>query len=221
MPETSRYTDLLTPDDIKVDALNALSIDVTDTTDVSGMGGSYKDAAILAIRDVTGAIESYLDRKLIVRKWDTDIESFKWDENKALDKMQYYPDQWPVVQVETSGVSASNDGVRLLSSTNKDEVVFYGGYKRREQTVGDDGTNDLDSETGLSGLTETPDDLPYDIRRVAFRLVMYELTMAVQNTFATSSVTKKTGQATAEITRSRTQVYDEELQKLHSHRRVL
>lgn len=221
MDETLKYTDLITPDELKVDALSSLGIDVTDAATVSGLGGSYKDAAIMAIRDVTDEIEAYLDRKLIVRKYDIDIPAYKWAENEPLDKMEYYPPNWPVVQVVTSGVSISNDSERLLSGAKKDEVEYYGGYKRREQTVGDDGTNDLDSEAGLSGLTETPDDLPGAIRRVATRLVMYELMQVKQGTIATASVTKTAGNATAEITRARTDVYEEELAKLHSYRRVL
>lgn len=221
MPEQSEYTDLLTPAELKVDALRSLGIDVTDTTEVSGLGGSYQDAAILAIRDVTEAIESYLDRRLIVRKHDIDIPSHKWAENNALDDMQYYPPNWPVVQVETSGVSISNDSERFLSNTKKDEVEFYAGYKRRDQTVGDGGDNDLTAEDGLSGLTETPDELPYDIRRVAVRLVMFELMQTKQGTIATASVTKTAGSATAEITKSREDVYSKELEKLHDKRWVL
>lgn len=213
MAETLRYTDLITPDDVKLDAINSLGIDVTDATTVSGLDGSYKDAAINTIKDVTEAIESYLDRKLIVRKWDIDIPVWKWEDNKALDDMQHYPRHWPVVQVVTSGVSISNDGVRLLSNTTQDEVEFYAGYRRREQ--------DLTAlQNDLASLTSLPAELPYDIRRVAFRLVMYELSMAQQNIYALSSVTKTAGGATAEITKARSDVYGEELSKLHSHRRV-
>lgn len=221
MSETAQYTDLLTVDELKVDALNALNIDVTDSSTVSGMGGSYKDAAILAIRDVTDQIQRYLDRKLIVRKWDIDIPSYKWAYNASLEKDQYYPPQYPIVQVDTSGVTISNDSVRLLAATEKKEVVYYAGYKRRDQTVGG-GSNDIDTAAnGLDGLTGTPDDLPHNIRRVAFRLVMYELTMALQNTYATASTTKTTGQMTSEITKARTDVYEQELSKLHSHRRII
>lgn len=214
MAEDSKYTDLLTPDELKVDALSSLGIDITDKTTVSGLGGSYQDAAILTIRDVTEAIESYLDRKLIVRKHKIDIRSHKWADNDALDEMQYYPPEWPVVQIETSGVEISNDSERFLSDTKKDEVEFYAGYKRRDQTL-----SNLQDE--LSDLDETPEDLPYDIRRVAVRLVLYELTQVKQGTVATSSVTKTAGNATSEITKARTDVYDDELQKLHDERWVL
>lgn len=214
MPETSQYTDLLIPAELKVDALRSLDIDVTDATQQSDMGGSYQDAAILAIRDVTEAIESYLDRKLMVRKWDVDIQRWQWEENKALGKVQHLPGHWPVVQVETAGVTISNDGVRLLAGDRKDEAELYAGYKRRDQALAD-----LQGE--LPALTETPDELPYDIRRVAMRLVMYELTQALQNTYAVSSVTKTAGGATAEITKARADVYAEELARLSTHRRLL
>ncbi|WP_441001308.1 hypothetical protein [Fodinibius sp. SL11] len=221
MTETLQYTDLLTPAELKVDALSSLGIDVTDETNVSGLGGSYKDATIRAIQDVTGSIEEYLDRKLIVRKHNIDIPSFKWANNNALDKQQYYPPQWPVVQVVTSGVDISNDSERFLSTASKSEVEFYAGYKRRDQNVGNDDSDDISNEDGLSGLSETPENLPSDIRRVAVSLVMYELMRAKQGTIAMSSVTKTAGNATAEITKVRQDVYEDELSKLHSHRRIL
>jgi hypothetical protein len=221
MPETLRYTDLITPDDVKRDAANALNIDVTDENQVSGLGASWKDACLIAIRDVSEAIESYLDRKLIVRKWEIDVQEWQWELNRALDAYQHMPAHWPVVQVETAGVSASNDAFRLLSAAKMAEVALYAGYKRREQTVGGAEHNIATAANGLEGLTETPPDLPYDIRRVAQRLVMYELTPARQNTSAVSSVTKTAGGATAEITKTAEDVYGRELGKLHQHRRVV
>jgi hypothetical protein len=216
------YTDLLTPSDIKLKAFNSLSIDVTSENDEIGIGQSYKDLCIDAIQDVTDAIESYLDRTLIVRKVDIDIPDYKWTENEALEKMQFYPAHNPIVQVATSGVSASNDKNRLLANSEANEVTYYGGYKRKEQTVGEDESTDIDSAAnGLDELTETPPNCPNDIQRVAFRLVMYELTMAEQNSFAVASSTKKSGQATTEFTRSRQDVYDQELEKLYNYRRVL
>ena len=67
MSLSSAYTDILIPDDVKRDALSSLDIDVTSTTSQSGLGASYKDVCIRAIRDVTQAIESFLNRTIIVQ----------------------------------------------------------------------------------------------------------------------------------------------------------
>lgn len=213
MPETLKYSALITPDELKADAINSLKFDPTATTVVDGLGVSYKDVTIRAIHSVTDSIEQHLDRKLIVTRNNDDIQDHQWDYNKALDKWQHYSRHYPLVEIETANVTISNDKVRMLAGVKKGEVDYFAGYRRADQALAD-----LQAE--LPDLDTLPEILPGDINRVAFRLVMYELSQAKQNSFAVQTRTQVVGQTQTEITKERATYYEDELSKLDGYQYI-
>lgn len=218
MAETLAYTDIITPEDIRVDAYQSLQINVTDPNTIQGLGASYRDLAIRACQDVTSEIEAYLDRKLIVRKHTIRVPKYKWEYQEHYEDYVHLPRHWPIVQIETSDVTAGNYNIRLLAATQKKEVEYYAGYRRPDETLdvlkGAAGSFNY-QQGDLTGLDTLPELLPKAIKRVAFRLVMYELTQAKQNSFATSSQTQVIGNTqTQMITETRRDYYENELSKL-------
>lgn len=206
------HFDIITPDEIKRDAINSLSIDVTDATSVSGIDGSYKEVAEQLITDTSRLIDSYLNKRVIVDRYQPDIYSDLWEYDSRKGKYFYYA-TYPVVQVDTTGCTISNDKLRILSGEVENELDYYAGYKRSDQTL-----SDLQSQ--FASLTGTPDNLPDDIRRVCQKIVMFELDMAINNTYAQSSRTQTMGNATSEITRLQTDFVESELGKLYRYKQL-
>ncbi|MEQ9091791.1 MAG: hypothetical protein RIE52_11915 [Balneola sp.] len=211
MALSSVYTDLLIPDDVKRDALNSFSIDVTSTTAQSGLGASYKDVCIQAIRDVTGAIESYLNRTIIVQNETIYPEDNDWMYSEGQEKWVLFPEVYPVIEVDTSTVSIRND--YLIADSQINLVDVYYGWKRTEQTL-------EDLQSPFPNLATLPSDMPNSIRRVAQNLVMYEMNRAIKGNFDISSKTTQNGSTQATITESSKDVYKNELAKIEVHRRI-
>lgn len=210
MPLSSVYTDILIPDDVKRDALNSLDIDVTSTTSQSSLGASYKDVCIRAIRDVTQAIESYLNRAIIVQNKTIYPEDKDWDYSEGQQKWVLYPEVYPVVEVDTSTVTIRND--YLIADSEINLIEMYYGWRRPEQ--------DLSAlQVEFPNLGTLPNEMPGVIRRVAQNLVMFELKRALKGNFDISSKTVSNGSTQATITESSKNIYQDELDKLLVHRR--
>lgn len=204
------FYDIITPDDLKRDAINSLNIDVTDETVIDGIGKTYKQVSESIISDVSGMIDTYLNRKVIVDEYDLDTDKVEWQYNDDLGKYFYYG-VFPVVQVESSGATISRDNLRILSGEIERKLNYFAGWKRPEQDLSalQDEHSDLDT---------LPEDIPFDIRRACQRICMYELGQALNNTYAERQRTQNTGQATTEITQVDPDFVWKELKRIHKYK---
>lgn len=159
---------------------------------------SSHDAAVEdVIENVTERIENYLRRRLIVRRhyeyydylyWRTD-----YSQSQASDTVySAYLSQWPVVKVNdvnpaaVANPSIHQDTRRIhttatnlgLGDNGIEQVDYFAGYRRADHTnlatlQADEGASDLaDMDDTAFGLTL---ELPWDIRQVCTRLVLYEI----------------------------------------------
>jgi len=134
-----------------------------------------------AIQDVTQMIAEHLGFKPIVHKHTQGIEPWAWtrDEAEADQTVRTWADVRPIVQITSpTDIDARFDGYQFTTSGRPgtaEKVVYFAGWKRKKQAL-----SDLPTGTGeaLDGLTETPEDLPSDIRRAALELTLYVLNKA-------------------------------------------
>lgn len=129
------------------------------------------------IQDVTGMIEGGvigIDRRVVVRKYTqyTKREDWRWD--PARDKYVTRSEQWPIVQIDTSSITAgatdeqTEDNIFLSASRRQDAIVYYAGYKRSEQSL-------ANLQTILPSLSVLPSTMPFEVRGAAIEGVIYKL----------------------------------------------
>jgi len=128
-----------------------------------------------AIRDVQGAITDYLGMAPIVHDRTERIEHHEWREDDTATNSDKNWIAWarhqPIVEVESpSDVSIYFDSRRFEHDKPDDlRVRYFAGYKRSDQISGE-------QQSRLTDLGTTPPNLPNDIRRVAIKLTLFELT---------------------------------------------
>lgn len=117
---------------------------------------------------VSRQIESYLNRRLAVHPV---VLRPSWTPSSASGRAEAWAEEWPLIQVDTAGVTAGEDnpgGQLIYSFAWPPEVTGFAGYRRVGATL-----EDL-AET-LPGLTVLPPVLPDDVRDVAIELVLHRL----------------------------------------------
>lgn len=227
------YTDLLTYEDFARDALQGVELD--------GMGSAVEQA----ITDATVQIESYLKRKLIVRKHTQALTLADWKANKYepygsagsvnytgpgddrndhtlrrtgrhTDTMIAQADEWPVVQAETTGLSVGPKP-HLLKTNDEDADAGTFEYFAGYRRQDQD-LSALQAE--LSDLTTLPDVLPPDIRRCAFALATYELVRAAEGTIGRRRV-QTSGPVSITVDSADRGFPERELKRIDNYRKVL
>lgn len=200
MSLTLSNTAIITPDELARDNLSGVNIDFTS---------AQQQEALAAIFDVTQAIETYLDRAIICRQHTEYVAGWRWNYDEARSKYVFVPSSYPIVEITTSNVAASEDGRYLVAGSRVSKLVYTAGWKRRDQ------------DKTTFGTSADPVDLPDDIRRVAIRLALYEMQDALQGTHATRRTQLNTGEFSATVDEKREDVYSKELVKLNKYRRLL
>lgn len=188
--------------------------DPTSATVDTGIGIAPLTLTEQTIANVSRIIEGYLNKAVIIRKYTDEFVPEDWTYNVGLAKYQAWPGRWPLIESDTTGVTISTDKTRLLYSSFLYEVISYSGYRRSDQNLAA-----LQVQWPL--LAATPDIVPADIQRVAFKLTMYELNKARQNTFGTRSRIINTGSQSATVDAEDTGFYDRELATISVHRRLI
>lgn len=165
----------------------------------------HADIVDRVIEDVSAAIETHLDRVLMLARHITFPE---WNQ-VARGRYEFVVRQWPIVQVLTEGVSV--DGPRTLITSNPGitEVEYYAGFR-------EDGQELEGLQESLKDLTVLPPKVDGDIRRCTLALCTYELSRALNQTYGRQSHTMTTGDTTASITVDRADVYRDELRRLEA-----
>lgn len=204
------YTDLIPYEDFARDTLQGVELD--------GMGSAIE----AAITDATAQIETHLNRKLIVREHIQPIANGEWLPNEYDDPdliegtRLAWADQWPIVQVETAGVSTFADNRRLkvdADDADPGSYTYFAGYRRQDQDL-----SALQAE--LSDLTTLPDVLPPDIRRCAFALATYELVRAAEGTIGRRRV-QTSGPVSITVDSADRGFPERELKRIDNYRKVL
>jgi hypothetical protein len=164
------YTDILTPQEIDTEALAASDAAQDEKVVVSRLIG-----------DVQRRIESYISQPLTVHRHTQGVRRWDWVEDEVQSDVGNFAvaawaDHQPVVEVVNGDVSARFSGDRFVKDHRDDlKVEFFAGYVRQDVALADLPNSDGER---LDGLTERPPTLPQDIRRVAVKLVLYELNQA-------------------------------------------
>jgi len=154
-------TEILTASEIAEEALSSTTVP-----------DEKRNVTERAIAEAQARIARYLRRPVMIHKAAEGARDWLQDETSDR-RWRYRTQSWPVVQVETSGYNIRFDNRHLATSTPKaDQVMYFAGWKRRDQSLSDLPTG---SGKSLSGLTKEPPTVPGDIRRVALKLTLYEL----------------------------------------------
>lgn len=153
---------VITPQDIKRDALGSSTAAQEDA-----------DVVEMAIRDVQGMVESYLDRPLQPEKHVQRVTRHDWTRHRrdTGDYWTAWADVQPIVEVRSpSDVELEGEDRFRVDSPLGYDIEYVAGWARADQEAGD---------FGLS-LTEDPPRLPSEIRRVATQLTLFLLNEAEQ-----------------------------------------
>ena len=231
------YNALVTVDDIVRDSIDTVTIDTNNN--------QFTNAISEAILDVTGYVENYLDRQLVVRKYKQWIEYYDWHSTGTrYGTYECYALHWPIVEIvsvysNTSKEIVDDDVVTLEEAPlipkryqrfitrypGNYELEYYAGYKREHSTLtGIQAYTDPDdaSETPLSGLTSLPPTLPYEIRKIVTELVLERLYKASNQLFGTPKRSGRTGDERTGVEANRdTGRFRHRLADLTKYRRVL
>lgn len=193
---------LITVDELQEATFGSYSIDLAN---------NYNAAVSRKIENVSALIEQYLDRKLIVSKHTV----FPYWTERDNDDYQfaYVVKEYPIVEIVTSDVNKIDD-LRIGANNKIDEVEYYAGYKREDQTL-----SDLQAE--FSGLSNTPKNLHPAIKEVAIALTLYEINRAMNRAYGYGTRTTTNGQMSTEIVKERDNVYEHELSKLKTLRYIV
>jgi hypothetical protein len=203
MSQTLPHTALVTSDDVYSAALS--NVDSADY--------EIDQQVIRVIRAVTEDIERYLNRRLIVRPFTWRYIGAQKDGWKLAERLGVafpgvedslstsfgltaWARAWPVVEHDQTTDDlrlgeATPGGQRLFASEYLEKIEGYAGYKRPGQTL-----SDLQGESGLSGLTAAPDDLPWDVAEVACNLALYRLMLRKRGKQHVGRVTQGTPEST-------------------------
>lgn len=222
--------DLITVDEVAVSAASAV--------------GDFNDVAHeieRIITDVTAQVERYLDRTLIAEEHKQALTAADWKPNKyepygsggsvsftgAYDPRASHTlrrtgrhtdtkiaqaDEWPVVEPITTGLAVGPKPHLLkIDTENADagEFTYWAGYLRPDQSASD-----------FAGLTDPPDRLPGDIRRVAIALAIYELVRATDGLIGRSRV-QTSGPVSITVDGSDRGFPKRELARLDSYKRYV
>jgi len=177
-------TPILTVPDVEQEALGSTSVP-----------GEARLVTERAIEEAQARVAAFLRRSVMIHKATEGARDWRRDE--AGDKRwRHRTRAWPVVQVETSDYDARFDDRHLVTSTREsDQVAYFAGWKRRDQSL-----SDLPTGLGeaLDGLTKEPPTVPGDIRRVALKLTLHELIQAEEG-IGIQTLTQATGGGTATV----------------------
>lgn len=167
------YSALLIATDVSSSAESAFDFDISDANTLAVVES--------LIQQVTGMMEgaSGLNRNLIVRQYTHYFQYEDWDYDEARDVWLLRAPQWPVVEIDTAGFSIATSrhsfqneaDLITYTSRHSGSVVYYAGYRRTEQNLGNL-TDGGSGEGSLSDLATLPPALPYDIRDVAINAVL-------------------------------------------------
>lgn len=201
---------MVTVEELSRDAVGSIDIDLTDKSAKIALGDSYREMAEVAIKDAVSSIESYLDKTIRLTKNTIYILSDDWHYNESRGKYEYIPDNIPIVQVLTDGVTFDNP--YLLSDSPEKKVEYYSGYRRSDQTL-----EALQDE--FKDLTVLPDIVPGVIRRVCVKLAIYEIVIAYDRLIGYASSEKNIAGVQTVVSKDSTE-YQRELDRLESWRRL-
>lgn len=151
-------------------AAQGASDDVTDNPD-----GVVEQA----IRAVQGLIESHLDKPLLAHERTERVRREEWmeDETASGSELEWvaWADHQPVIEVESPDeVSLYFDHRHFVRERPEPtRVRYFAGWRRNDQTGGE-------QQARFDDLDTKPDPLPNDIRRVAIKLVIFQIEHAGQ-----------------------------------------
>lgn len=122
-------------------------------------------------RTATGIIEQRFDRKLMIQQHTQRVYLKDWCYDPVLETYRAWAYQWPLVQVDTEGVTIGNDGSWLLTDSPDNMLVSYWhGYRREEHNL--EILHDK-FELDDAGLTTEPDCLPADLCTLAIEIALF------------------------------------------------
>ena len=177
-------TPILTVPDVEQEALGS--------TSVPGGEGLVTQRAI---DEAQARVARFLRRPVMIHKATEGTGAWLRDETGD-NRWRHRARSWPVVQVETSGYDGRFDDRHLTTSTPEaDQVTYFAGWTRRNQSL-----SDLPTGPGepLEGLTTEPPTVPQDIRRVALKLTLHEL-IQTEEGIGIQTLTQATGGGVATV----------------------
>lgn len=202
------YDDLLTVSQLRADALEAHDLTLTQSA------GSPDDEddwnrAVLAIKEATSLIENWASRRFIVQSYKFELYPDRWNPDDDFDRYWLWAPEHPVVEIGDSDSDLTlrqedHDQTQLLLSYDADNDrddektvdPVYAGYRRPDQVVGSvqsaSGNEvDLTDQDGLSGLSVTPNVLPYIVRKVASDIAMNMIHEATEGNIGGGEITRQ------------------------------
>ena len=195
MAITLPYWALITEADLTRDQLESLTVDTTG------------EPVVEAIVSATHAIEQYLERQLIVRRYSMPVYSGHWITGFDASGLYFrrFAEAFPVVEVVSPSTVTIEDyrgkpGIRLRSSDGQTATVdFFAGFRRREQNV--EGLNnaedpDVPGVTPLADLTVLPPIVPRAITRKCTELTLLYLNVAASSLLGVGTYTQQVGMQT-------------------------
>ncbi len=217
------YKALVTAEDIIRDGIASTNLDA----DVDG------PIINRAVMDMTGVIETRLNRGLIVRQYQ---EVVYWDRYSLRPLWNDYPidvKAYPVVQIisatDEDGVDKTSE-YRLMDETfeaqyqiladNYDPVrlVYWAGYRRSE----DESLLDVQGYSpSHATLTRLPPVLPWDIRSVVTELVLHRLALAETQQFGQGRKILGVAGSDVSISAPQEDFVQNRLMMLSKHRRLV
>lgn len=151
---------MVTPEDLKRDAINSVDIDFTDTATQPGIGTTYRAISLQGIADAIGYVEGFLDRTLEVDSYTDYIDPKDWEYNSAREQYTVYAENRPIQSVDTDGVEYTKS--LLISGSRTKKVEYTAGYTT----------------------------LPTDIRRTITNIAIYLILVAYDNLIPYQSTEK-------------------------------
>lgn len=126
-------------------------------------------------RTATGIIEQRFDRKLMIQQHTQRVYLKDWCYDPVLETYRAWAYQWPLVQVDTAGITIGNGGSWLLTDDPGNVLVSYwSGYRREEHNL--EVLHDkysLGDEDAQTGLLVEPGCIPADLCTLAIEIALF------------------------------------------------
>lgn len=171
------------------------------------------DALASICMGVTGRIEAYLSRPLIVQQKRQRLEHWSYRESHG----QYLAltQAWPVVQIDNGGYAVGPSDDEILSGRNVPVTLdTYAGYRRQDQNL-------KTLQEDLPELTELPPVLPYDIREVAIVLTLFRLSKRMAGNYGMARQMENVAQSMVTVQTTEPDFEGRVLDQIHTHRRLI
>ena len=144
-----------------------------------------------AIRSVQDSIEQYFEFPVTENTFNEYVED--WEFTQIGDHYRISPSVTPVISVATEHIRFNDKNI--IFSAPVESFQYTAGYRNGRY--------------------------PEDMKRIAFRLIMYELGYAQGDLFTVATKTVVTGNTVSHVTQTRENVYRDELAKLSHYKKWL